>query len=424
MIEIIYMQIANVDIKLLKDKYQTPLYVYDEDAIRLQCQRFINNFKHKDMKTSVIYASKAFLTIGMVQLIESEGLMLDCVSQGEVYTALKAGFDPKNIVLHGNNKTLEELQMALNFKIGFIVLDNPFEAKLLMGLVNEHYIPKVMLRINPGIDAHTHEYIKTSKLDSKFGVSIEDKEVFEIIYELSQHPYIDFIGTHSHIGSQILEEKSFIEHAKTVLNFYKDVKARYNIELNAVNLGGGFGVKYLKDDIRLDLEKVLPMMLDSIYETANQLGIIMPHVMIEPGRSIVAEAGYTLYTINQTKETINHKKYIFIDGSMNDHIRTALYQAKYDCLIVDKENHEHNTLYTVAGKACESGDIIIHDILLPKANPGDLLLVKTTGAYHYSMASNYNRLTIPAVVFLSKGKDKLIVKRQSMMDLIQYDEVL
>lgn len=417
-------EIAGVSITKLKEQYQTPLYIYDEDHIRKQCQLFKSKFTHPIVKSEVIYASKAFLTVGMAQLIAQEGLFLDCVSQGEVYTALKAGFPTEKIVLHGNNKSREELLFALKSKIGIIVLDNDFEAKLLMDLVDHNYIPNIMLRINPGIDAHTHEYIKTSTVDSKFGMSIHDPKTIEIIKILKNFPYVNFLGTHSHIGSQILEPSSFYDHAHTVLSFYKTLKDLSGVELECLNLGGGFGVKYMPLDQRLDLNVVLPKLLESIHQDAKKMGLKIPKVLIEPGRSIVAEAGYTLYTIDQIKTTLNKKHYMFIDGSMNDHIRTALYQAVYDAEIIGKTTSEKNILYTVAGKACESGDIIIHNILLPEAKVNDLLLVKTTGAYHYSMASHYNRLTIPPVVFVSKGQSKIIVRRETLNDLTSHDEVL
>lgn len=417
-------KIQGVTFKTLKETYQTPLYIYDEGLIRNQCRLFKKRFRHPKVDSEIIYASKAFLTVGMAQLIDSEGLYLDCVSQGELYTALKAGFPSEKIVLHGNNKTKEELLMALNFKVGMIVVDNDFEASLLNELVNDKHIVQVMLRINPGIDAHTHKYIKTSTLDSKFGMSILDPKTMEIIKLLSENPFIKFLGTHSHIGSQILEPESFYEHAKTVLEFYKQIKKTLNLDLPAINLGGGFGVKYLKTDQRLDLETVLPEILDVVYDTANRLELDIPKVYIEPGRSIVAEAGYTLYTVNQIKETINKKKYLFIDGSMNDHLRTALYQAQYDAFVVGKENFEHDTEYTIAGKACESGDIIIENIKLPEVKVNDLIVVRSTGAYHYSMASNYNRLTIPPVVFVHNGEVKTIVRRQSFMDILSHDEEL
>ncbi|PII03458.1 diaminopimelate decarboxylase [Acholeplasma laidlawii] len=416
--------IQHISFEDLKSKYQTPLYIYDEAAIRKQCKVFINKFRHPKVSSNVIYASKAFLTIAMAQLIMSDGLHLDCVSQGELYTALKAGFPVEKIVLHGNNKTKDELLMALNFRVGTIIVDNDYEASILNEIVNDKYKVSVMLRVNPGIDAHTHKYIKTSTLDSKFGMSILDPRTKDTIKSLNDNPNINFLGTHSHIGSQILEEHSFYDHAITILKFYKEIKELYQIDLKAVNLGGGFGVKYIKSDTRLDLNKVLPELLEIVYQTANSLEISVPHVYIEPGRSIVAEAGYTLYTVNQIKETINKKKYLFIDGAMNDHMRTALYQAKYDAFIVGKEDMVHDTTYTVAGKACESGDIIIEDILLPDAKPDDLLVVRTTGAYHYSMASHYNRLTIPPVIFVKDGQSKVVVRKESFMDLLSHDEAL
>ena len=262
--------IQNVSFEQLKKDYQTPLYIYDEGLIRSQCKLFIKQFRHPKVASTVVYASKAFLTIGMAQLIESEGLYLDCVSQGELYTALKAGYPVEKIVLHGNNKTRDELLMALNFKVGTIVVDNDFEAQILTEIVNEKFKVNVMLRVNPGIDAHTHKYIKTSTLDSKFGMSILDPKTLLTIKLLNDNPYINFLGTHSHIGSQILEAHSFYDHARTILTFYKQIKTTYNIDLKAVNLGGGFGVKYLKTDVRLKLEEVLPEIL--ILYTKHQIG--------------------------------------------------------------------------------------------------------------------------------------------------------
>ncbi len=417
-------KIGGLTLTELKTMYQTPLYIYDEAKIREQCQAFKRFFRHPKVDSEIIYASKAFLTIAMAQLIQQEGLWLDCVSQGEVYTAIKAGYPVEHIVLHGNNKTKEELMMALNFKIGTIVVDNDYEARALIEIANEKHMPRIMLRINPGIDAHTHEYIKTSTLDSKFGMSTLDPKTIETIQMLHSHPHLNFVGTHSHIGSQILEQNSFYDHARTVLEFYHAVKQKTSIELPELNLGGGFGIKYLASDVPVDLSEALPNLLETVYQTANKYELKVPKVYIEPGRSIVGEAGFTLYTINQIKTTLNKKNYIFIDGSMNDHIRTALYQAVYDAEIAGKEDSAKDTLYTVAGKACESGDIIIHSIHLPEAQPNDLLLVKSTGAYHYSMASHYNRLTIPPVVFVKDGKAKLVVKRESFMDLLSHDEEL
>ncbi len=407
----------------LKQQFDTPLYIYDESIIRKQCKLFKDGFTHPSLKTQVIYASKAFLTIAMAKLIHEEGLFIDCVSRGEVFTAIKAGFPVSNIILHGNNKTLTELKEALEIGIGTIVVDNDKEAKDLLTLVDENHQVNVFLRVNPGIDAHTHDYIKTSTLDSKFGMSIHDQRTFDVLNLLASSRYIKLLGTHSHIGSQILEPKSFYDHAETIMKFYSDVKIKLNIKLTEVNLGGGFGIRYLPSDEKLNLQEVLKKMLQVISDQSNKLSLNVSKVYIEPGRSIVGEAGFTLYTINQIKTTLNQKHYMFIDGAMNDHMRTALYQAKYDAVIVGKENETPVKTYTVAGKACESGDIIIHSIQLPEAEENDLLLVKSTGAYHYSMASHYNRLNVPPVIFVNDGMARYVVKKESLMDLISHDVV-
>ena len=415
------MYIGGLTPKQLKEQFSTPLYIFDESKIRNQCQKFRDSFYHPMMKTQVIYASKAFLTIAMAKLINEEGFYLDCVSSGEVFTVIKAGVPASKIVLHGNNKTIDELKDALQIGIGTIVVDNEKEAKDLISLVSERHQVNVFLRVNPGIDAHTHEYIKTSTHDSKFGMSIHDPRTFETLKLLSSTKYIHLLGTHSHIGSQILESQSFYEHAETIMKFYQEVLEKTQISMHEVNLGGGFGIKYLPNDYELDLSVTLPTMLEKLYKESKRLKLDIKKVYIEPGRSIIGEAGYTLYTINQIKTTINQKNYIFIDGAMNDHMRTALYQAKYDAIICGKEDQLQTKTYTIAGKACESGDIIIHSIQLPEAEENDLLLVKSTGAYHYSMASHYNRLNVPPVVFVKDGKARYVVKKESLMDLISHD---
>lgn len=407
----------------LKELYSTPLYVMDEEKIRKQCRLFVRNFQAKGISTNIVYAGKAFLTTAMVKLINEEGLFLDCVSQGELITALNADFPPEKIVLHGNNKTKEELKFALDNKVGIIVLDNDYEAEILKTLVNENQQANVMLRINPGIAAHTHEYIKTSTQTSKFGMWIDDPKTFKLIKDLSNYKNIKLLGTHSHIGSQILNEGSFYEHTRVMLDFYKSLKDKLGINLTHLNLGGGFGIKYLETDQELHLEKVLKKMIKIISDQQTNLDLDIKHLYIEPGRSIVGEAGVTIYNIDQVKTTFHGKNFIFIDGSMNDHIRTALYQAEYSAYISNKEAEDKTVKYTVVGKACESGDIIIKDIMLPQAFPNDLLVVKSTGAYHYSMASNYNHILRPAVVFVNKDKSRLVVKRETYKDLLKREEI-
>ncbi len=416
-----HLNIGGVDVLELVKNYQTPLYVMDESKIRKQCQTFMTSFKHKSVRTEVIYASKAFLNIAIAELIHEEGLSLDVVSGGEMFTAISAGFPASKIYFHGNNKSVDELKLALDHQIGTIVLDNKDELDRLSSIILKNQKIRIMLRINPGIDAHTHEYIRTTKNDSKFGVSIFDPKTLFLIQSIHNHPSLEFVGFHSHIGSQIFETNSFKELAITNLKYIAHIKKQLGIEVKELNLGGGFGAHYTNEDQPFSLESFLPQLLDTIDLTSKELDISTPKVLIEPGRAIVAEAGYTLYTISGTKETFGGKNFIFTDGSMADHLRTALYQAKYHAAIGNRIHDKAEKNYTVTGKACESGDIIIKDIMLPIPQENDILVVYSTGAYHYSMSSNYNRLLKPAVVFASNGKTKLVVKRETYQDLIRND---
>jgi diaminopimelate decarboxylase len=401
--------------KQLADRFGTPLYVIDEKHVRNQARLFKNSFTHPTLKSEVIYASKAFLTLAMCKLIQEEGLSLDVVSGGELYTAHVAGFDMKRVYFHGNNKSAEELKMAVDFGVGTIVLDNESELNLLLPLLKS--TQTVLLRVNPGIEAHTHEYIATTKNDSKFGLSTADPATLVLIERLNQEPLIEFAGLHAHIGSQIFEAESFVKEAETLLKYIRN----HHLNVAELNLGGGFGVAYTSADQPLSLAEFLNGLLDHIAKTLSELGLPSMKIMIEPGRSIVANAGTTLYTIGSTKTTINGKNYVFVDGSMADHIRTVLYDAQYTALIANRADEPCDTHYTVTGKACESGDIIIKDAYLPVCNQGDILAVLSTGAYHYTMSSNYNRLPRPAVVFVYDEQARIVVKRETYQDLIRND---
>ena len=412
--------IGGIDATELIAQYQTPLYVMDESMMRSNCKQFLSRFYHASVETEVIYASKAFLTVQMAKLIAEEGLSIDVVSGGELYTVLKSGFPVDRIYLHGNNKSHEEIEMAIANQIGTIVVDNGDEIKRILKH-KWHGKQRIMLRINPGIEAHTHEYIKTTKNDSKFGLSIFDPSTLELIKQIHQHPLFDFVGFHTHIGSQIFESESFMLLAQTVLSYIAKIKQDLGISIREMNLGGGFGVRYIQEDQPFLISEFFPKLLNFIADEALRLDIQTPKVMIEPGRAIVAEAGYTLYSVSGIKETYGGKRFLFVDGSMADHIRTALYQASYQALIANDVNRPIEHHYTVTGKACESGDIIIKDIQLPKPQEGDILAVLSTGAYHYSMSSNYNRLLKPAVVFASNGQSRIIVKRETYDDLLRND---
>lgn len=409
------LMIGTFTAKQLAERFGTPLYVIDEKHVRNQARLFKNSFTHPTLKSEVIYASKAFLTLAMCKLIQDEGLSLDVVSGGELYTASIAGFDMKRVYFHGNNKSADELKMAIDLGVGTIVLDNESELNLLLSLL---YNPqKVLLRVNPGIEAHTHEYIATTKNDSKFGLSTADPATLTLIERLNQEPLIEFAGLHAHIGSQIFEAESFYKEAETLLKYIRD----HQLNVAELNLGGGFGVAYTSDDHPLSLAGFLNGLLNHIAKTLSELGLPPMKIMIEPGRSIVANAGTTLYTIGSTKTTINGKNYVFVDGSMADHIRTVLYDAQYTALIANRADQPCDTHYTVTGKACESGDIIIKDAYLPVCNQGDILAVLSTGAYHYTMSSNYNRLPRPAVIFVHDDQARIVVKRETYQDLIRND---
>ena len=405
----------------LVKQYGTPLYVMDEAHIRSQCRWFSNHFKSALVETETIYASKAFATLAMVKLIDSEGLSLEVVSGGELYTAIQALFPAKRLYFHGNNKSKEELVMALDYKVGTIIMDQAHEFDLLSTVIQPNHHVKVMLRINPGVEAHTHEYIKTTKNDSKFGVSIFDPKTLELISKIDKHPHMEFMGVHSHIGSQIFEKHSFLDHASVVINFCKTIYDTLKIDVKQMNIGGGFGVSYTKEDRPIVDAKFLPELVEHAIKQFKSHGLQVPKLSIEPGRSIVANAGVTLYEIATTKHTYGGKKYVFVDGSMADHMRTILYQAVYQSALANRMNDALEDTYTVTGKACESGDIIIREADLPIPKSGDILAVFTTGAYHYSMSSNYNRLRKPAVVFVNEGQSKRVVRKETYEDLLRND---
>lgn len=408
----------------LKEQFGTPLYVVDEKLVRDTCKTYKDNFVLDGMNTEVIYASKAFQNIAMCKLISEEGLSLDVVSGGELYTALKADFPPSKIYMHGNNKTDEELSMAVDAGIGTIVIDNEQEMRrieVICKTMNKKV--NALLRVNPGVEAHTHEYIQTTNNDSKFGESIFDEKVFGFISRLSSSEYINFKGFHCHIGSQIHQEESFYLGATIMLEFLQKVKTKCDFVTTVLNLGGGFGIYYNEEDTPMDIASFLKELLVKIKDKCEKLGIFVPKIIIEPGRSIVSNAGTTLYTVGGTKETYGGRDYIFIDGGMGDNPRPALYSAVYEASIANKMNDEKTRTYTIAGKYCESGDIIRKDIALPETEIGDIVAVASTGSYNYSMASNYNRIGRPAVVFVKDGEARLVVKRESYEDLIKNDVI-
>ena len=404
----------DIDYLKLKEKYNTPLYVYDKSVINDKIHKLKDNFKSNLYKTEIIYASKAFSVKEMLRVIMDKGLLLDTVSIGEIYTAINVGFDLDKIYFHGNNKSYDDLVFALNNNVGTIVVDNYMELLLLDEVAKSlNKVQKIMIRLNLGIEAHTHKYIVTSHVDSKFGVLYNSDDYKNMINFINNSNNIKLIGFHSHIGSQIFELDAYKAEIEKLIRISKEFS--YPLELN---LGGGFGAFYTNEDKPIPLDEVAKFLVKTTDEVLNKENAKIAKLLIEPGRSIVAEAGTTLYTIGFTKKTPN-KEYYFIDGGMTDNIRPALYQAKYDAFIVGKENDERNHTVTIAGKCCESGDLIIEDYKLPPATSGDLLVTKTTGAYGYAMSSNYNKALTPAVVFVDEDNDYLVVKRQSLKELIE-----
>lgn len=413
--------IAGCDSVTLAQKYGTPLYVMDVDLIRHQSALFTRNFRHKSFETEVIYASKAFLTLAMCRLVEELGLSLDVVSGGELYTAIKAGFPASRIYFHGNNKTVEELIMALQYGVSHIIVDNRHEASMLNYLCAElDKSVDVLVRINTGIEAHTHDYIKTTGSDSKFGLALEDSSLITLIQEIQDAYYLNLQGFHYHIGSQILALDSYLKSMEVVVEFLDRIRKTCSFETKVLNMGGGFGVYYSEEDDPLDIEACMKQILSKAEEVFTTYRMPRPRLLIEPGRSIVANAGTTLYKVGATKKT-DTKHYVFVDGGMTDNPRTALYDAVYEAVLANRVNDANTGNFVIAGKCCESGDIIIRDISLPEPKNNDILAVFTTGAYNYSMASNYNRLRKPAVVFVENGRSKVVVKRETYEDLIRND---
>ena len=416
------LNISGVGVSELKAQYGTPLYVYDENMLVNQCRTFINNFKSSKFNTEVLYASKAFSCLEVLRIASREGLGVDVVSLGEIYTAYKAGYDMRRAYFHGNNKTREELQYALEVGVGTIVVDNDYEYEMINEIVRESgNTVDVLLRINTGIDAHTHEYIKTAKDDSKFGYSVYDKTIYDLIADINNQSNLNFVGFHSHIGSQIFEKTSFFEAVKVVMEFTKKVQERLGLTISVLNLGGGFGVYYTEEDRPFELAEFLREYIEVVERESDNFGLDLTKVVIEPGRSLTCNAGSTLYSVGGVKKTFAGREYVFVDGGMADNPRYALYKAKYEAMLANKMNEEADTTYTVAGKCCESGDMLVMDAKLPKAEQGDLLLVSSTGAYNYSMSSNYNRLPKLPVVFVKDGTSRLVVKGDTLEDLIRQD---
>jgi len=419
-----HLEIGGCDTVELVEKFGTPLYVYDEALIRKQIQDYHTAFVNSKVRYQVAYASKAFSTVAMYKLVEQENMSLEVVSAGELHTAVKANFPRERIHFHGNNKTAVEINYALDENIGCFVVDNICELDLLNQLaVQKGKVAKILMRITPGVEAHTHEYIQTGKTDSKFGFDLNNgqaKQGVEKVLELSN---IQLIGFHAHIGSQIFEVNGFEMAAVKMIAWYAEVIKEYNIDLQVLNLGGGFGIRYNSEDTPLPIGDYILALTETVKSEASRLAIPTPEIWVEPGRSIVAEAGTTLYTIGTSKDIPGVRRYVAVDGGMTDNLRPALYQARYEAMVANKASESPQSIVSIAGKCCESGDMLIWDIELPTVNSGDILAVSCTGAYGYSMSNNYNRIPRPAVIFVYNGEADLVVERESLDDIVKNDLV-
>lgn len=418
--------VGGCDTVVLAKEYGTPLYIMDEADIRTRCRQIVGALKALPMPAKAYYASKAQMNMAISRIVTQEGMFLDTVSGGEMHTALKAGVPAENLAFHGNCKTPAEVRMAIENNVGQIILDAFEDLHLCAEIAKElGKRPKVLIRLRPGIDAHTHNAIKTATLDSKFGFSLYDGAAQAAAKEiLNNYPQLELIGVHCHIGSQIFETQPYDMAADYACGFVAEIGKETGHWMKVVNLGGGFGVRYTQEDDPIPVSVMVQSVGESLIKAAREHGLpTTPTLEIEPGRSIVGEAGLTLYSVGANKNVPGVRHYIALDGSMADSPRVALYGAKYTCMLANRANDPVEGVYTLAGRCCESGDILARDVEMPEPKVGDTVVVFTTGAYHASMASQYNRLAFPASVLVKDGKARLISKRPSYEDLVQYDVI-
>ena len=418
-----HLTIGGCDAVDLAHQFGTPLVVYDVQQIRQQIRAFKRVFEENNVDYAVSYASKAFSAIAMYQVVAAEGAHVDVVSGGELYTAIKAGFPMADVSFHGNNKSREELEMAIDHHVGTIMIDNFHEIELLADVLEKldaHV--DVMLRITPGISAHTNKYIQTGQVDSKFGFDLQSGQADEALAKVLENPRMQMKGLHAHIGSQIFELAGFEGVAKKLVEVAAHWQEKFNYQAAVINVGGGFGIRYVKDDTPLAPEEFVAAIIKAIKAEIKETNLAMPTIWIEPGRSIAGPAGYNLYTVGSRKDVPGLKPYVTVDGGMGDNIRPALYEAQYETVLANNPRAELVEHVRVAGKYCESGDILSQNQVLPATKPGDVLAMLDTGAYGYSMASNYNRNPRPAVVFAEKGTAQVVIKRETYDDLVHLDE--
>ncbi len=414
---------AGINVESIAKKYGTPLYLMDEDRIRYNCKVYVDAMnKYFDGNAKPLYASKAASFKRIYEIVNEEGMGIDVVSSGEIYTAIKAGMSLENAYFHSNNKTDEDVDFAIKNGIGYFVVDNAEELAVIDKYAKIHnVIQKILLRLTPGIDTHTYEAVNTGKVDSKFGTAIETGQAEIITKHALMFKNIDLAGFHCHIGSQVFDSDTFFRSSEIMLNFIADMKIKLGYEARELSLGGGYGVRYIESDPTINIDDNIRMVAEVVKKKCAELFLKTPKILMEPGRSIVADAGMTLYTVGTVKMIPGYKNYVSIDGGMTDNPRFALYGSDYTVLVANKIMEENNFECSVVGRCCESGDIIQENVKIPKPTRGDILAVCTTGAYNYSMASNYNRLPKPPVVMIKNKQDYVAVKRETLDDIIKND---
>jgi diaminopimelate decarboxylase len=418
-----HLEVGGCDVVDLARRFGTPLYVMDEAAIRESCREYLGAFRARYPRSEVSFAGKAFLCKAICPIIEQEGLHLDVASGGELFTALAAGFPPERIALHGNNKAPEELKMAVDARVGRIMVDNLYELDLLDRAAAETSAPiPVMVRVKPGIDPHTHRRIRTGQADSKFGLGIGDGAALAAIRRILATPSLAFRGVHCHVGSQLLDTETHIEKVRIMVDFLRTIRDETGVTAEELNIGGGLGIRYLSEHRPPALSDLADAVIEALVEALDRHGLGRPVLAQEPGRALVGEAGTTLYAIGAIKEISGMRTYVGIDGGMSDNPRPQLYDAVYEAIVANKAAQPADFVATVAGKHCET-DTLIPAVSIARPEPGDILAVQSTGAYNYSMASNYNRFTRPAVVLVNDGVADVIVRRETYQEVAARDEV-
>lgn len=419
-----HLTVGGCDTVELAATYGTPLYIFDETTVRAKCSEYLREFGQRYSDTLAIYACKAFTSQALIRLLHEQGFGLDVVSGGELHVARSTGFPPDRVYFHGNNKGEHELKQSLEWGVGRIVVDNFHELSLLGRLVGKlGKTQDILLRLSPGVDPHTHSHVATGILDSKFGFPVATGQAEEALTKATSTPGLNLIGLHFHLGSSLFEIEPYLQAIELVLHFAARMKQQHRFELKELNVGGGFAVQYLLDSPAPPVSRYAEAIVSAVTDQTRRLKLEQPRLVIEPGRSVVARAGTALYTIGGSKDIPGVRRYIFVDGGMGDNIRPALYDSKYDAVMANKMGKPETDVVTIAGKFCESGDILVKDIRLPKAEAGDVLAMPTSGAYSIPMSSNYNSSLRPAIIMVKEGKACLVRRRETYDDLTAHDSL-